>query len=103
MVASTKQTWAMFCASGLDVRNVVPALTKEECQKDVHMVTPKGEVLIGYEVFRTIIDNLTATKILNPILHNDYAETKLNEIYEKMVKERSCYYKKSGACSLKKH
>ena len=80
-----------------------PSLTKEECQKDVHMVTPKGEVLIGYQVFRTIIDNLTATKILNPILHNDYAEKKLNEIYEKMVKERSCYYKKSGTCSLKQH
>ena len=78
-----------------------PDLTKEECEKDVHMVTPKGEVLSGYKVFRTIIDNLTATKILNPLLQNNYAEKKLNEIYEKMVKERSCYYKKSDTCGLK--
>ena len=80
-----------------------PNLTKDECEKDVHMVTPKGEVLAGYEVFRTIIDNLTATKLINPLLKNDYAETKLTEIYEKMVKERSCYYNKSDACPLKKH
>ena len=79
-----------------------PNLSREECEKDVHMVTPRGEVLVGYIVFRTIIDNLTATKILNPLLHNDFAERKLNEIYEKMVKKRSCYYKKSGACDLKK-
>ena len=80
-----------------------PNLTKEECEKDVHMVTPKGEVLAGYKVFRTVIDNLTATKILNPILHNDFAEKELNSIYEKMVKKRTCYYNKnSGACGLKK-
>lgn len=77
-----------------------PSLSQEECEKDVHMVTPKGEILIGYQVFRTIIDNLTATRLLNPILKNDYAEKKLNEIYEKMVKERSCYYNKSGTCEL---
>ena len=80
---------------------IFPNLTKEECEKDVHMVTPKGEVLSGYKVFRAIIDNLTATKIFNPLLKNNYAEEKLAEIYEKMVKERSCYYKKSGTCSLK--
>ncbi len=81
---------------------IFPELTKEECEKDVHMVTPKGEVLAGYKVFRTIIDNLTATKILNPLLKNDYAEKQLNEIYEKMVKERTCYYNKTGTCQLKK-
>ena len=81
---------------------IFPNLTKDECQKDVHMVTPKGEVLAGYNVFRTIIDNLTATKILNPLLQNDYAEKQLEGIYEKMVKERSCYYKKSDTCKLKK-
>jgi predicted DCC family thiol-disulfide oxidoreductase YuxK len=80
-----------------------PRLSREECEKDVHMVTPTGEVLSGYKVFRTIIDNLTATKILNPLLRNDYAEKKLNEIYEKMVKERSCYYNKSGTCSVNSH
>ncbi|OGI08010.1 MAG: hypothetical protein A3I68_00520 [Candidatus Melainabacteria bacterium RIFCSPLOWO2_02_FULL_35_15] len=80
---------------------IFPDLTKEECEKDIHMVTPKGEVLSGYKVFRTIIDNLTATKIFNPLLKNNYAEAKLTEIYEKMVKERSCYYKKSGTCTLK--
>ena len=80
---------------------IFPNLSKEECEKDVHMVTPKGEILAGYQVFRTIIDNLTATKILNPILKNSYAEAQLNEIYEKMVKERSCYYKKSDTCGLK--
>ena len=79
-----------------------PDLTKEECEKDVHMVTPKGEVLAGYQVFRTIIDNLSATKLFNPLLQNNYAEKKLNEVYEKMVKERSCYYKKSDTCGLKK-
>ncbi|GEM_PF-3256999 len=77
-----------------------PQLSKEECEKDVHMVTPKGEVFSGYKVFRTIIDNLTATKILNPLLRNDYAEKRLNEIYEKMVKERSCYYNKSATCPI---
>lgn len=77
-----------------------PSLTREECEKDVHMVTPKGEILVGYKVFRTVIDNLTATKLLNPLLRNDYAESKLNEIYEKMVKERSCYYSKTDACEL---
>ena len=82
---------------------IFPNLRMEECEKDIHMVTPKGEVLMGYEVFRTIIDNLTATKVLNPLLKNDYAEKKLNEIYERMVKERSCYYKKSDTCPLKKH
>ncbi len=80
---------------------IFPNLAKGECEKDVHMVTPKGEILSGYKVFRTIIDNLTATKIFNPLLQNNYAETKLNEIYEKMVKERSCYYKKSDTCTLK--
>lgn len=80
-----------------------PNLSREECEKDVHMVTPKGELLSGYKVFRAIIDNLTATKLLNPLLKNDYAEAKLNEIYEKMVKERTCYYNKSGTCSLKAH
>ena len=80
---------------------IFPNLTKEECEKDVHMVTPKGEILSGYKVFRAIIDNLTATKIFNPLLKNNYAEEKLTEIYEKMVKERSCYYKKSGTCTLK--
>ena len=80
---------------------IFPNLSKEECEKDVHMVTPKGEVFSGYKVFRTIIDNLTATKIFNPLLKNNYAETQLNEIYEKMVKERSCYYKKSDTCTLK--
>lgn len=79
-----------------------PELSKEECEKDVHMVTPKGEVLSGYKVFRTVIDNLTATKVLNPLLKNDYAEKQLNEIYEKMVKERTCYYNKTGTCDLKK-
>lgn len=78
-----------------------PNLTKEECEKDVHMVTPDGKVLVGYQVFRTVIDNLTATKLLNPLLKNNYAETKLNEIYDKMVKERSCYYNKTGTCDLK--
>lgn len=77
-----------------------PTLTKEECEKDVHMVTPDGKVLVGYQVFRTIIDNLTATKLLNPLLKSDFAEKKLNEIYEKMVKQRSCYYKKSGTCEI---
>ncbi|OGI20002.1 MAG: hypothetical protein A3B68_01195 [Candidatus Melainabacteria bacterium RIFCSPHIGHO2_02_FULL_34_12] len=80
---------------------IFPELSREECEKDVHMVTPKGEILKGYQVFRTIIDNLTATKILNPLLKNDYAEKQLNEIYEKMVKERTCYYNKAGACDLK--
>lgn len=79
-----------------------PSLKKEECEKDVHMVTPDGKVLVGYQVFRAVIDNLTATKLLNPLLHNDYAEKKLNEIYEKMVKERTCYYNKSGTCELRK-
>lgn len=79
-----------------------PNLSKEECEKDVHMVTPKGEVLAGYEVFKTIIDNLTATKILNPLLRNDYAEKQLLQIYEKMVKERSCYYGKQDACPVKR-
>ena len=79
-----------------------PNLKIEECEKDVHMVTPDGKVLIGYQVFRKVIDNLTATKLLNPLLQNNYAETKLNEIYEKMVKERTCYYNKSGTCELKK-
>ena len=78
-----------------------PKLTKEECEKDVHMVTPDGRILAGYKVFRTIIDNLTATKILNPLLQNNYAEEKLNEIYEKMVAKRTCYYDK-GTCKLKK-
>src|SRR3989338_6225070 len=32
---------------------IFPDLTKEECEKDIHMVTPKGEVLSGYKVFRT--------------------------------------------------
>ena len=80
---------------------IFPKLSKEECEKDVHMVTPTGEILSGYQVFRKIIDNLTATKLLNPLLKNDYAERKLNEIYEKMVKERSCYYNKSDTCPLK--
>ena len=80
---------------------IFPDLTKEECEKDVHMVTPDGKVLVGYTVFRTIIDNLTATKVLNPLLQNNFAEEKLNEIYEKMVKERSCYYKKSDTCKAK--
>ena len=79
-----------------------PDLNKEECAKDVHMVTPKGDVLAGYDVFRVIIDNLTATKILNPLLQNNYAEKKLNEIYEKMVKERTCYYN-HDSCSLNKN
>ena len=78
-----------------------PDLSKEECEKDVHMVTPKGEVIEGYQVFRTIIDNLTATKILNPLLKNNFAEKKLLEIYDKMVKKRTCYYNKS-TCKLKK-
>lgn len=80
---------------------VFPNLSKEECEKDIHMVTPTGEVLVGYGVFRTIIDNLTATKLLNPLLQNNYAEKKLEDIYDKMVKKRSCYYKKS-TCPLKK-
>lgn len=80
-----------------------PKLSKQECEKDVHMVTPDGKVLVGYKVFRTIIDNLAATKLLNPLLHNDYAEKQLNEIYEKMVKERSCYYDKSETCVLEAH
>jgi predicted DCC family thiol-disulfide oxidoreductase YuxK len=80
-----------------------PHLKKEECEKDIHMVTPTGEVLAGYEVFRKIIDNLTATKLLNPLLNNDVAEVKLKEIYEKLVKERSCYYSMSETCPLKKH
>lgn len=79
-----------------------PFLTIEECEKEVHMVTPKGEVLSGYEVFKTIIDNLTATKILNPLLKNDYAQKQLQEIYQRMVKERSCYYGKLESCPLKK-
>jgi len=79
-----------------------PNLKKEDCEKDVHMVTPKGEILSGYEVFRTVIDNLTATKILNPLLQNNYAEKKLNEIYEKMVKERTCYYN-NDTCPLNKN
>lgn len=78
-----------------------PKLSKAECEKDVHMVTPDGKILVGYEVFRTIIDNLTATKLLNPLLRNRYAEEQLNSIYEKMVKERSCYYKGSNACGVK--
>ncbi len=77
-----------------------PELKKEDCEKDVHMVTPDGKVLVGYKVFRAIIDNLTATKLLNPLFKNDYAEQKLTEIYEKMVKERSCYYNKTGTCDL---
>ena len=81
---------------------IFPNLTKEECEKDVHMITPKGEVLVGYQVFRAIIDNLTATKLFNPFLKNDYAEKKLEGIYDKMVKKRSCYYKKSN-CPLKKN
>lgn len=76
-----------------------PFLSEEECKKDIHMVTPDGKVLVGYKVFRTIIDNLTATKILNPLLQNDFAEKQLNEIYEKMVAKRSCYYEKTPACS----
>lgn len=77
-----------------------PNLKKEECEKDVHMVTPDGEVLIGYDVFKKVIDNLTATKILNPLFKNDYAEQQLKTIYEKMVKERSCYYSKNETCPL---
>lgn len=77
-----------------------PNLKKEECEKDVHMVTPNGEVLIGYDVFKKVLDNLAATKILNPLFKNDYAEQQLKEIYEKMVKERSCYYSKSETCPL---
>ena len=77
-----------------------PNLTKEECEKDVHLITPKKEVLTGYKVFRFVIDNLAATKMFNPLLKNDFAEKKLNEIYQKMVLERSCYYKKSDTCSL---
>lgn len=77
-----------------------PFLKKEECEKDVHMVTPDSEVLRGYKVFRKVIDNLTATKLLNPLLRNDYAEAKLNEIYTKMVEKRSCYYEKTEACSI---
>ena len=80
-----------------------PVLKKELCEKDVHMVTPEGKVLVGYKVFRTVIDNLLATKILNPLLRNDYAEKQLNEIYEKMVEKRSCYYNKTGTCELKRH
>lgn len=76
------QTYKMF-----------PFLNREECEKDPHLVTPGGKVLKGYEVFRHIIDNVTATKILNPILKNNFAEQKLKEIYERMVYERSCYYK----------
>lgn len=73
-------------------------LKKEECEKDVHMVTPQGEVLVGYQVFRRIIDSLTATKIFNPLLKNNFAEQKLNEIYKKMVEARSCYYNKTPTC-----
>ncbi len=79
-----------------------PNLKKEECEKDVHMVTPKGEVVVGYEVFRTVIDNLAATKLLNPLFKNNFAEKKLQEIYEKKVKERSCYYNMNDTCPLKK-
>ncbi|MBI1857777.1 MAG: DUF393 domain-containing protein [Candidatus Melainabacteria bacterium] len=78
-----------------------PFLSEEECEKDIHMVTPKGDVLVGYKVFRTIIDNLTATKILNPLLQNNFAEQKLNEIYEKMVAKRTCYYEKTPSCNGK--
>jgi len=77
-----------------------PFLTEKECEKDVHMVTPEGKVLVGYKVFRAIIDNLTATKILNPLLKNSFAENKLNEMYEKMVKKRTCYYEKTESCSI---
>ncbi|MBI2996463.1 MAG: DUF393 domain-containing protein [Candidatus Melainabacteria bacterium] len=83
------------------VYKLFPNLTKEACERDVHMVTPTGEVIVGYQVFKTIIDNLAATKVLNPLLHNDFAEKKLREIYEKMVKKRTCYYNKSN-CKLKK-
>ena len=79
-----------------------PELTKEECEKDVHMVTTNGQVLVGYKVFRTIIDNLTATKVINPFLRNKQAEEKLNEIYEKMVQKRSCYYNKTETCDISK-
>ena len=87
----------------LKTYKMFPFLKKEVCEKDVHMVTPTGEILVGYEVFRAVIDNLTATKILNPLLKNDFAEKKLKEIYEKMVKERTCYYDKSGTCGLTKN
>lgn len=83
------QTYKMF-----------PKLKREECEKDPHLVTPEGEILKGYEVFRKVIDTVAATKVLNPILKNNFAEQKLMEIYEKMVEERSCYYNKTETCSI---
>ena len=81
------QTYKMF-----------PFLKREECEKEPHMVTPDGRVLVGYEVFKKVIDTVTATKVFSPLLMNNFAEEKLNEIYEKMVLERSCYYNKTPSC-----
>ncbi len=70
-----------------------PLLSKEECTEDIHMITPKGEVLKGYDVFKTIINNLLPLKILSLVFKTKWGHRKLEKYYENIVQKRACYYK----------
>lgn len=72
--------------------DIFPFLSKEECSKDIHMITPQGEVLKGYDVFRTVINNLLLLKITKPVFKTQWGEKKLHNYYENIVQKRECYY-----------
>ena len=69
-----------------------PYLSKEECSEDIHMITPKGEVLKGYDVFKTVINLLLPLKIIKPVFKTQWGENKLHNYYKNIVQKRACYY-----------
>lgn len=77
---------------------IFPNLSKEECAVDIHMVTPTGEVLKSYNVFKTIINNLFSLKLFKPILNSKFGERKLEKYYRSIVEKRTCYYSMSESC-----
>ena len=52
----------------VDVSRIHPSLTTEACLRDMHLVTPQGRVLSGFDAFRHIAAQLPAWRWWAPLL-----------------------------------
>lgn len=79
------------------------SFSNQDLRKELHIITPNGEVKKGYYAVRRLLLQFPATLILSVLLYVPFAALIGNPIYKWIAKNRKKFLRKNcddGSCTL---
>jgi predicted DCC family thiol-disulfide oxidoreductase YuxK len=79
-----------------------PILSREECEKDIHILIDKNEVVKGTEALEFLIKNYPKVKSFAWLLESDSGKKAVNLFHDKVSELRQAYKKNCPGCAKKR-